>query len=106
MKKIALLLLLVPFTFTLAACDVPPKADISSMQAEIDSAVAEGADKFAPEQLRLVNEQKDAALAEVAKQESKWVFKNYHKARLLVSKTKTEAATLREKLAEKKQSRG
>jgi len=104
MKRLALLLALVPFTFALAACDVPPKTDIADMQSAVDSAIKEGAQQYAPEQLKLVNDQMAAALDEVQKQDSKFVFKNYHKARLLVAKTKTEANTLKEKVATMKQS--
>jgi len=103
MKKISLLLLLISFTFALSGCDVPPKTDIADMKAAVDAAIADGAQQYAPDQLKLVNEQMAAAMTEVEKQDSHFVFKNYHKARLLVAKTKTEAVTLQEKLAEIKQ---
>ena len=99
MKRFAFLLLLVPFTLTLAACDVPPKTDVADMQAAIDAAVAQGAEKYAPDQLKLINDQKDEVLAEIAKQDGKFIFKNYQKARLLANKAKTEATTLKERLS-------
>jgi major membrane immunogen (membrane-anchored lipoprotein) len=102
MKKVAVLLLGLTLTVLLAACGKQPTEEINAMKASVDAAVAEGAVKYTPDDLKAVNDQVNAAMEEVKLQDGK-LFKNYDKAKELLTKAQTDAAALTTKVATAKE---
>lgn len=86
----------------LAGCGKQPTAEIDAVKAAIDVAVAEGAAKYAAEDVKLLNDGLTAAMDEVKVQDGKF-FKNYGKATEMLAKVKADAETLKTALPEKKE---
>lgn len=64
----------------IAGCGSPPTPDMDLAKANLDKAVAAGADTFARESLKAARQAQAALDAELKAQEGKW-FKSYDKAR-------------------------
>lgn len=77
-----------------AGCAKPPTQEMEGAKAAIDAAVAEGADKYAKEGLKALNDSWSAAEDEVKKQEGK-LFKNYDNAKAMIAKVSSDAAVLK-----------
>ena len=88
--------------FLLAGCAKQPTEEINAAKASVDSVVAEGAQKFAAEDAKKLNDSMQAAQDEVKVQDNK-LFKDYAKAKELLAKAKTDAETLKAGLAAKKE---
>lgn len=97
MKKIAVLLLSLALVATLSACGKQPTAEIDAARASIDAAVADGAEKFIPADLKVVNDQMTAAMEEIKTQDGK-LFKSYGKAKEALVKVKADADALKAKI--------
>jgi len=98
MKKISVMLLGLALVVTLSACGKQPTEEISATRAAIDAAVSDGAEKYTPEDLKLVSDQMAAAEAEIKVQDDKF-FKNYDKAKEMLAKAKADADNLKGKVA-------
>jgi chromosome segregation ATPase len=98
MKKISVMLLGLALVVTLSACGKQPTEEMNATRASIDAAVSEGAEKYTPEDLKVVNDQMEAALAEIKVQDDKF-FKNYDKAKEALAKAKSDADSLKGKVA-------
>jgi hypothetical protein len=98
MKKISVMLLGLALVVSLSACGKQPAEEMAATRASIDAAVSEGAEKYTAEELKLVNDQMDAAMAEIKVQDAK-LFKNYDKAKETLVKAKTDADNLKGKVA-------
>jgi chromosome segregation ATPase len=98
MKKISVMLLGLALVVTLSACGKQPTEEMNATRASIDAAVSEGAEKYTPEDLKVVNDQMEAALAEIKVQDDKF-FKNYDKAKEALAKAKADADSLKGKVA-------
>lgn len=85
-----------------AGCGKQPVEDIGAAKSAVEALVAEGADKYAAEELKLANDDLSAAMAEVKAQDEK-TFKNYDKAKELLAKAKTTADTARAAVPAKKE---
>ena len=96
MKKIWVLLLTLALTATLSACGKQPVAEIDATKAAMDAATAEGAEKYAADDLKTVNDAMSAAMEEIKGQDGK-MFKNYDKAKEMLTKVKADADTLKAK---------
>lgn len=83
-------------------CSSQPAQEINAAKAAVDNAMAEGAEKYAQEETRKINDELTAAMNEIKAQEEKF-FKNYAKAKELLAKVKTDAETLKAGLASKKE---
>ena len=92
--------LLMVLAFT--ACSKQPVQEINAAKAAVDSAMAEGAEKYSPAEARNVNDELAAALAEVHAQDARFL-KDYKKAKEMLAKTKADADTLKASLAAKKE---
>ena len=92
--------LLMVLAFT--ACSKQPVQEINAAKAAVDSAMAEGAEKYSPAEARNVNDELAAALAEVHAQDARFL-KDYKKAKEMLAKTKADADTLKAGLAAKKE---
>lgn len=88
--------------FLLAGCAKQPTEEINAAKASIDAAVAEGAQKFAAEGAKMLNDSMQAAQDEIKVQEGK-TFKDYAKAKELLAKVKADAEALKAGLAAKKE---
>ena len=97
MKKISVMLLGLALVVSLSACGKQPAEEMGATRASIDAAVSEGAEKYTPEELKLVNDQLYAAMAEIKVQDAK-LFKNYDKAKEMLVKAKTDADNLKGKV--------
>jgi len=98
MKKISVMLLGLALVVSLSACGKQPTEEMGATRASIDAAVSEGAEKYTPEDLKVVNDQMDAAMAEIKVQDEK-LFKNYDKAKEMLVKAKADAEALKGKVA-------
>ena len=65
MKNLALLFLLSTLILPLAACSKAPTEELAASQTAIDAVVSEGAEKFTPEDLKLVQDALIAAQGEM-----------------------------------------
>ena len=88
--------------FLLAGCGKQPTEEINAAKASVDAVVAEGAQKFAAEDAKKLNDSMQAAQDEIKVQDGK-TFKNYAKAKELLAKAKADAETLKAGLAAKKE---
>ncbi len=88
--------------FALGACSEQPVQEINAAKSAVDSAMAEGAEKYSPAEARKVNDALTTAMTEVKKEDSKF-FKNYSKARQMLSDVKADADNLRLGLGAKKE---
>jgi uncharacterized lipoprotein YehR (DUF1307 family) len=98
MKKISVMLLGLALVVSLSACGKQPTEEISATRASIDAAVSEGAEKYTPEDLKLVADQMAAAEAEIKIQDDKFI-KNYDNAKQMLAKAKADADGLKGKVA-------
>ena len=96
------LVLSMVITFLLAGCGKQPTEEINAAKASVDEVMAEGAQKFAAEDAKKLNDSMQAAQDEIKVQDDK-VFKDYAKAKELLSKDKADAEALKAGLAAKKE---
>lgn len=88
--------------FALTACSKQPVQEINAAKSAVDSAMAEGAEKYSPAEARKVNDALTEAMTEIKTQDGKF-FKDYKKARQMLAKVKADADDLRGGLAAKKE---
>ncbi len=88
--------------FALAACSKQPVQEINAAKTAVDSAMAEGAEKYSPAEAKKVNDALTEAMAEVKTQDGKFI-KDYKKAGEMLAKVKADADSLKAGLAAKKE---
>ncbi len=88
--------------FALTACSKQPVQEINAAKTAVDSAMAEGAEKYSPAEAKKVNDALTEAMAEVKAQDGKFI-KDYKKAGEMLAKVKTNADSLKAGLAAKKE---
>lgn len=86
----------------LVGCAKPPTEEMNAAKAGMDAAVAAGADKYAKEGLKSINDAMAAAQDEIKKQEGK-LFKNYDNAKAMIAKITTDATALKAEAIQKKE---
>jgi hypothetical protein len=101
-RKMGYFLLAITVVVMIAACSKPPAQELDTATASVKDLAAAGAEKYAPEDLKKLNDQVTAANDEIKAQEGKW-FKSYDKAKEMLAKVKTDAETLKPTLAAKKE---
>jgi hypothetical protein len=101
-RALQFLALSMVMVFLLVGCAKLPTEEINAAKASIDAVVAEGAQKFAAEDSKKLNDSMQAAQDEIKVQDSK-TFKDYKKAKELLAKVKADAETLKTGLAAKKE---
>lgn len=84
------------------ACAKAPTQELADAQAAISAAAAEGATKYAAEDLAKVNDGIAQANAAIKEQEGKF-FKNYDKAKEILAKTKADADVLKASIPARKE---
>jgi hypothetical protein len=87
---------------TFTACSKQPVQEITAAKSAVDSAMAEGAEKYSPAEAGKVNDALTAAMTEVKMQEGKFL-KDYKKAKEMLAKVKADADNLKAGLAAKKE---
>jgi hypothetical protein len=85
-----------------AGCGSQPAQEIQAAKGAVDGVVADGGEKFAPAETKGVADSLNAAMEEVKTQDGKF-FKNYDKAKEMLTKAKADAETLKTGLAAKKE---
>lgn len=96
MKKMSVLLLALTLTAGVTACSKPPAEEIAAVKTAVDAVVAEGAEKYAPEEYKALQDAMTAAMEEVKVQEGKMFGGKYDKAKELLAQVQTSAATVKE----------
>lgn len=97
MKKLSLLLIGLTLASTLAACGKQPVEEINSTRAAIDAAVSEGAEKYTADDLKAVNDKLAVVMDEIKVQDGK-LFKDYDKAKQMLTALKVDADSLKAKV--------
>jgi hypothetical protein len=87
--------------FALTACSKQPVQEINVAKSAVDSAMAEGAEKYSSAEAKKVNDALAAAMTEVKMEDTKFV-KDYKKAKEMLANVKTDADNLKAGLAAKK----
>ncbi len=95
------LVLAVAIAFLVAACSKPPAQELDAATASVKDVASAGAEKYAPEDLKKLNDQVAAANAEIKAQDGKF-FKSYDKAKEMLVKVKADADALKPTIAAKK----
>lgn len=101
-RALQFLALIMVTVFLLVGCAKQPTEEINAAKASINAVVAEGAQKFAAEDAKKLNDSMQAAQDEIKVQDSK-TFKDYKKAKELLAKVKADAEALKAGLAAKKE---
>lgn len=101
-RKIQYLILGMLTVFLVAGCGKQPTEEINAAKASVDAVVEEGAQKYAAEEAKMLNDEMQAAQDEIKIQDGK-TFKDYAKAKELLAKVKADAETLKAGLAAKKE---
>jgi len=99
LKYLALVMVLV---FLIAGCAKQPTEEINAAKAAVDAVMAEGAQKFAAEDAKKINDSMQAVQDELKVQEGK-TFKSYDKTKELLAKVKSDADALKAALPAKKE---
>jgi len=100
LHKILVLGLVVTFLF--ASCAKQPAQEVTDTRAAVEAATKEGADVYAAEELKKLNDDLTAALDEVATQDKKFL-KKFGTAREMLAKVKTDAEALKATIPAKKE---
>jgi hypothetical protein len=98
LMKLTVLVLVAAFVFS--ACGSKPAKALDEAKATIEGLAKEGADKYAPEEFKKLNDNLTAALDEIKGQEGK-LFKKFGKATELLAQVKTDAEALKAALPAK-----
>lgn len=97
MKKFLVLALALTLTAGVTACSKPPAEEIAAVKTAVDAVVAEGAEKYAPEEFKALQDAMTAAMDEVKAQEGKMFGGKYDKAKELLAQVQTSAVAVQEK---------
>ncbi len=101
MKAVKYLLFGLMAAALLAGCGKQPTQDIDAAKAAVD-AVAADAEKFASEEAKAIKGSLQAAMDEVKTQDGT-TFKNYDKAKNMLTKVKSDADALKTAIPQKKE---
>lgn len=96
MKKFLVLALALTLTAGVTACSKPPAEEIAAVKTAVDAVVAEGAEKYAPEEFKALQDSMTAAMEEVKAQEGKMFGAKYDTAKELLAQVQTSATTVKE----------
>ncbi|MEW6109523.1 MAG: hypothetical protein AB1632_10215 [Nitrospirota bacterium] len=88
--------------FIFVSCSKQPAEEINAAKTAVDTVITEGAEKYAPEDAKKINDELSAAMSEIKAQDGKFL-KNYSKAKEMLVKVKADADALRSGLAAKKE---
>lgn len=94
--------LVMTVTFLMSCSAQQPVKEISSAKDAINAAIAGGAEKYAQEELKALNDAYTTAMDEISTQDKKF-FKHYDDAKVKLAKVASDAESLKMTLAAKKE---
>ena len=101
-KTLTILALCLTAAIFIAGCAKQPTEEMNAAKTAVDAVIAEGAEKYAPEDIKKINDTLAEAMNEIKAQEDK-TMKNYSKAKELLAQSKSDAETLKVNLPAKKE---
>ena len=103
MKRTTILFLAVVISgMLLIGCGKQPTEKMNTAKSAVDAVIADGAEKYAPEDAKKLNDELTAALDEIKIQDGK-MMKNYGKAEEMLAKVEAAATALKTSLPIKKE---
>ncbi|MBI5674734.1 MAG: DUF4398 domain-containing protein [Nitrospirae bacterium] len=100
--SVKLLLVALALSVFLIGCAKKPETEINNAKAALDSAIQEGAEKYAKEEAKLLNDDLTAAQDEIKVQDEKF-FKNYDKAKEMLASVQAKADSLKAEIPARKE---
>ena len=101
-KRIIYLLLGVMMLALVLGCSKKPEQELTDSKAVLEAVAAEGGEKYAKEELNVINSEMTAALDEIAVQDGKF-FKNYDKSKEMLAQVKAKAEALKAEIPARKE---
>jgi hypothetical protein len=101
-RSIILFLAVVMAGMLLIGCGKQPTEKMNTAKSAVDAVIADGAEKYAPEDAKKLNDELTAALDEIKVQDGK-MMKNYAKAEEMLAKVQADADALKTSLPMKKE---
>jgi hypothetical protein len=99
---VKLLLVALALSVFLIGCAKKPETEINNTRAALDGAIQEGAEKYAAEEAKLLNDDLTAAMDEIKVQDEKF-FKNYDKAKEMLASVQAKADSLKAEIPARKE---
>jgi hypothetical protein len=99
---VKLLVVALALSVFLLGCSKKPEQEINNTKAALDSAIQEGAEKYAKEEAKLLNDDLAAAQDEIKVQDEKF-FKNYDKAKEMLASVQAKADSLKAEIPARKE---
>ena len=99
---VKLLLVVLALSVFLIGCAKKPETEINNTKAALDGAIQEGAEKYAKEEAKLLNDDLAAAMDEIKVQDEKF-FKNYDKAKEMLASVQAKADSLKAEIPARKE---
>jgi len=99
---VKLLLVALALSVFLIGCAKKPETEINNTKAALDAAIQEGAEKYAKEEAKLLNDDLTAAQDEIKVQDEKF-FKNYDKAKEMLASVQAKADSLKAEIPARKE---
>ncbi len=101
-KTIMIMMLALVLGLSFLGCSKMPEQLVTDTKASVDGVIAEGGEKYAKEEVNLINNDLTAAMDEIAVQEGKF-FKNYDKAKEMYTQVKAKADALKAEIPARKE---
>jgi len=99
---VKLLVVALALSVFLLGCGKKPETEINNTKASLDSAIQEGAEKYAKEEAKLLNDDLTAAMDEIKVQDEKF-FKNYDKSKEMLASVQAKADSLKAEIPARKE---
>lgn len=101
-KRVIYLALGVMILALLLGCSKKPEQELSDSKTVLEAVAAEGGEKYAKEEINVIQNEMTAAMDEMAVQDGK-LFKNYDKTKEMLAQVKAKAETLKEEIPARKE---
>lgn len=101
-KRVIYLALGVMILALLLGCSKKPEQELSDSKAVLEAVAAEGGEKYAAEELNVIQSEMTAALDEMAVQDGKF-FKNYDKTKEMLAQVKAKSEALQAEIPARKE---
>jgi len=101
-KRLMYVLLGVMMMALLLGCSKKPEQELADSKAVLEAVAAEGGEKYAAEELNVIQSEMTAALDEMAVQDGKF-FKNYDKTKEMLAQVKAKSEALKAEIPARKE---
>ena len=101
-KRVIYLALGVMILALLLGCSKKPEQELSDSKSMLEAVAAEGGEKYAAEELNVIQNEMTAALDEMAVQDGKF-FKNYDKTKEMLAQVKAKSEALQAEIPARKE---